>query len=236
MLGKLPFDSVASDHFLFIMFKPLKITTDGKVFFWSDIHSGHEKILNGRGFVSTKEAKEVLIDRCNKTVSNNDILCLLGDSVVGAGENGQAEFEHLLNTLNYKELYALPGNHPSGFSQVYKEALANGARHDQYLRLKIEKFGRPVYLVPNYFEITLHGRYIILSHYPILSWNKMADYSWNIFGHCHNSLVLSEWVRENYLKGLCLDVGVEAQSFPIEFNEIKELFKNRKKLEIDHHV
>ena len=132
------------------MFKPLKIK-DSKVFFWSDLHIQHDLVLNGRGFKNVNEARNTLFKRWNNRVTNEDVGFLLGDSVVGAKDKGKEAFELLLYTLNYKELFVLPGNHPSGFSQVYKETLTNGGIHNEFLALTTEKYGRPVHLLPNYF-------------------------------------------------------------------------------------
>lgn len=226
------------------MIKPLKFTTDN-VFFFSDFHCSHAKdfILNPRGFKTAEEGKEILIKNWNAKVTNNDICFLLGDSVVGAGPNGREVFSEILRRLNYKEIYIMPGNHFSGFSSLFEEKIKYGI--DLHYRLSFNGkniqteemgiSGHIIHLIPNYFEIQVKNQFIVLSHYPILSFNGQNKKSICIFGHTHNNLGKSN-IGKEYLKGRVLEVSPEAiGNFPLSFGEVMERIGNREAIKIDHH-
>lgn len=221
--------------------KALKFNTtkDSNVFFFSDFHASHERdfILGPRGFKDAKEAKETLIKNWNSKVTCNDIVFLLGDTVVGAGTEALNVFNELLFSLNYKAIYIMPGNHPSGYTQKFYEVLnMNGI--DDFYRLSFrpsDHQDKMAHLIPNYFEITVDNKFIVLSHYPIFSYNNISKNAWMLFGHCHNNLSKSELGKE-YLKGKVLDVGPESiGNFPISFSELSVILNLKENLDIDHH-
>lgn len=107
---------------------------------------------------------------------------------------------------------------------------------DEHLRFKWEiSSNKTVYLIPNYLEICIEGQLIVMSHYPILSWNKMSKGSYMLYGHVHNNLCKTQWIKQNYLTGKCLDLSVESTPEPLEFAEIQKIMQNKKTLEVDHH-
>ena len=208
-----------------------------KVFFWSDLHIKHAKdfILNPRNFANAEEAEQICIKRWNAKCTNDDVGFLLGDNIVGAGENGKSALMNVLHQLNFSELYLMPGNHPSGFSSLFRQFIKENLCPDMHLRFRINlNDNKTVYLIPNYFEIVVEGQIIVLSHYPILSWNKMKE-SFMLYGHVHNNLRKTEWIRNNYMKGKNHDLSVESSPEPLEFAEIQEIMKNKMILHVDHH-
>lgn len=208
-----------------------------RVYFFSDLHVCHERdfILGPRGFKTAEESKETLIKNWNERVTNNDTIFLLGDTVVGAGTKGLEVFDELLRRLNYRALYVLPGNHPSGYTQRFDEVIAN-TNIDNYFRLTFSLDGfKTIHLVPNYFEIYVNGKSIVLSHYPILSYNGMNKGGFLLHGHSHGNLSRSEIGRE-YSKGKVLEVSPEViGNAPISFDEVFTLLNGRSNLNIDHH-
>lgn len=209
-----------------------------KVFFFSDIHASHEKdfILNPRGFKSASEGKEIIINNWNSKVSNEDICFLLGDTVVGAGQNSETVFDEILRRLNYRELYICPGNHFSGFKQKFESEFNSGNRMDIYQRLTFLVDGvRSVHMIPNYYEIFVNHVPVVLSHYPILSYNGLSRDALHIFGHTHAKLKESRLGKE-YLNGRVLEVTPESiGSSPISFSEVMVLIGNKRSIKVDHH-
>ena len=55
------------------------------------------------------------------------------------------------------------------------------------------------------------------------------------FGHCHNNLEKTDWIKNNYLKGKCIDFSWDCYKRPIDFDEIIKIVDKKDILKIDHH-
>ncbi len=218
-----------------------------KIFFFSDFHHSHAKLLESRGFPTIEEHDETIINNWNSVVDNNSIVFFLGDLVLGAGEKSKEVYSQLLEKLNYKELYCGMGNHGAGYKQLFNRNLEFN-QIDKYYRLnithqslyengcKLENLGdKKIYFIPNYYEIFIGNQPVILSHYPILSFNGQRNSAIHLHGHCHNSLHKTEWIDKNYYAGRVMDVGYEGIKNPISFNQIKEIMDKREIRTFDHH-
>lgn len=217
-------------------------TEDSKVYFVSDLHYKHSPqwdipIWKQRGFNSSDEHCDGIIKNHNNVVTNNDICFFLGDSVIGAGADSTQVFKNLFqNCLNYKTAYIMPGNHWAGYRTLFNSALEAGNRIDEFYRLKIDEInGREVYFIPNYYEIIMGYRLFVMSHYPILSWHDHGKGSIMLFGHVHNNLRKTDWIKDNYLKGKTLDISWDCYQRPLSSEEILKMTNNKKILKIDHH-
>lgn len=108
------------------MLKPLKIAACAEeVWFISDLHYGHTKLVESRGFKTIEEHNDTLVARWNERVTDSGTVFHLGDLIVGAGESSAPEFDfwRLLHRLRFKHLYLLWGNHPAKQHQAYKAAV-----------------------------------------------------------------------------------------------------------------
>lgn len=151
---------------------------------------------------------EEIIRRWNEKVPENGIVYNLGDIAM----NNPRGTRDVLNRLNGR-IYLIRGNHEEialdnnvidRFENVY-----------DYLRLEV-----------------IDGNIrqdIMLFHYPIASWDKMHRGSWNLFGHCHNSL--------NKDLGKSIDVGVDGNNFtPLSYYDVKSIMDTKEiLLPFDHH-
>ena len=64
------------------------------------------------------------------------------------------------------------------------------------------------------------GQDIIMCHYPLGSWRKLKQNSWNLHGHCHGNYEIYNPFSKNLPQ---LDVGVDSHNFyPLSFDELKE--------------
>ncbi len=204
------------------------------IWFWSDMHIGHKceswavPLWENRCFKSVEEHDKTLIERWNTNIKDNSIVFHLGDIMFGT--KGEERLETLISNLKFKELYVLGGNHHAGFKQLLQKSLCqeDGIR---FLHIGDKK----VYFVSNYFEIIVCGQPIVLSHYPIASWNGQSKGSWMIHGHCHGNLYKSEIGKILY-KCKIMDVGVENCPKPISFSGIRTAFKVKENLTFDHHT
>ena len=200
----------------------------------ADLHYCHEKLVESRGFKNIEEHNAAIIKGVNSKVTERDTLFLLGDTVLGAGDKSLETFNYILQVLNYRELYVMPGNHWAGFRTLFNGQMQN--KIDEYYRLKIETgSGRTIYFIPNYYEIFVGSQPIILSHYPIVSWNGISKGVIHLFGHEHSNLSGVPWLEENYLIRKCMDVGFEAIGSPLEFSEIMSIMDKKQIVGVGHH-
>jgi calcineurin-like phosphoesterase family protein len=204
------------------------------IWFWSDLHIGHRceywetPLWKNRGFNSVEEHDQTLIERWNKNITLESVVFLLGDIMFG--HNGKERLKDLFYNLNFKEIYLLGGNHHAGFKQHLSDSyIQNGVRCQSYGY-------KTVYFVPNYLEIIVCGQPIIISHYPLASWNGQAKGSIMVHGHCHGNLYKSELGKILYKHCKIVDIGVENQPKPISFPKLRALFNNMKNVAFDHHT
>jgi calcineurin-like phosphoesterase family protein len=161
---------------------------------------------------------------------------VLGDTVLGAGENSYNVFCTLLNVLKYHTLYIAGGNHTAAIRRIFNDNLKAGGAVDEFYRLKVREFQRDVYIIPNYYEIFIGGQHVVLSHYPILSFNGMGRDSIHLHGHSHSSLKKNQWINDNYLTAKVLDVGLENTMLaPLPYLEIEKIMEIKEDKTFDHH-
>lgn len=188
-----------------------------KRWFTSDTHYYHYNIIRytNRPFDNVVEMNEALIANHNAVVGIDDALYHIGDF-------GFAEPEKLVEIvqqLNGKK-YLILGN------------------HDKTIRKNIEKiFQYHFEWIGDYLEITQQDHMIergkqniVMSHYPMLSWNKAHHGAWMLHGHCHSTMDhLNKDVRR-------YDVGVDGNEYkPICYDELKVIMAGRSHVAVDHH-
>lgn len=142
--------------------KPKKLSVEeiierGKnLFFISDLHMGHEKLIkNLRGFSSVEEHDNLIIENWNRRVNKRDVVWVLGDLTM---ENNNYDFLDKLNGIKFVVL----GNHDK-------------PNHVNDLLKKVNKVGGMVKL----------GKYsVVLTHCPIHE-SEIDRFKLNIHGHVH---------------------------------------------------
>lgn len=208
-----------------------------KIFFFSDPHINHAKLLESRGFSTIEEHDKTIIDNWNSVVDNESTVFMLGDFVLGAGEKSFDVYYNLLKVLNYRRLYICAGNHHAALKKLWEMAKLNGEPIDDYYRksLYLEDKNKKVYFIPNYYEIFVGSVPVVLCHYPIISFNGQRAGTILCHGHCHSSLHKNEWLENNFYKGRVIDVGYEEIKKPISFNELQEIMDKREIVTFDHH-
>lgn len=167
------------------------------VFFTSDTHLGHAKIMTlggGRPFASLKEHDETLIKNWNSRVTPDDVVFHLGDF----NYKSSVDADFYLKQLNGKK-FLIIGNHD------HQKTITADGWEDTF----------------TYQEIELNGEKITLCHYPIAEWNQYYRGAWMLHGHVHG--IVSEQVP--IVKNR-VDVGVDNFNFaPATFDEIKNYNK-----------
>lgn len=169
------------------------------VFFTSDLHFGHESIVDfrrsvhGQDFQDAEDVNIWLMDRWNARVRPKDLVWVLGD-VVWGNENLK-----WLDTLNGTKNLIL-GNHD----------LEKG---HYFLKGYMSKF-KEIYGVKKKYGF-------VMSHVPIHP-NELAYRSWktNVHGHIHHKEKMLE--EPEYI-----NVNVDVNSgFPLTLEEIRERIKD----------
>lgn len=162
-------------------------------YYISDTHFSHKNVIkfDNRQFSTIEEMDEVLINNINKVCTRADHLYILGDMFWKT-----CNCIDYLNKIDNPNLHLIIGNH-----DMIKNA--------QFRKKFIE-------IVP-YKELkdTANGKEynIILSHYPILFWNKQHYGSIHLFGHVHNSL--ENDICENIYKQLQDKYGITGKAYNV---------------------
>jgi calcineurin-like phosphoesterase family protein len=99
----------------------------------SDYHFNHslQAVLQKRGFKTAEEMNEGLIKVHNETVPKDGIVFNFGDYCLSDPEGETVK--ETLKRLNFKVMYIMKGNHPSGVNKLHRETV--DARKDEMLKV-----------------------------------------------------------------------------------------------------
>ena len=166
------------------------------IYFTSDQHFGHANIIRfcNRPFQSVAEMNAAMIERWNAKVNNSDTVYILGDLFFRT-----REVEPVLEKLRGKK-HLILGN------------------HDRSWLGKVD-LSRHFESVGCYAQINDSGRFYMLCHYPLLSYEHDRT-SYMIHGHIHNNVTADFWPlivkRERVL-----NASVEVNDYsPVSFDEL----------------
>jgi calcineurin-like phosphoesterase family protein len=203
---------------------------DQKIWFVSDLHLGHDKpfILGPRNYQNVNEAYSHTHQMLNEHIGPNDVVFNLGDVVIGAGANSLDYAKRIVH-LSCKHQYFIWGNHNAGVHQMYDDCRKDiGLLADDIEIYPLSYPNSPFTFLGHYAEISIDGRVVVLTHYPIASWNHMSKGSINVCGHSHRNLPDDKKLRR-------IDVGWEWKRRPVEWNEIITEVGDRPTVGPDHH-
>lgn len=171
------------------------------IWFTSDLHLSHTNVIsmNNRPFRSVQQMNEEIIKRWNKKIAPNDVVYVLGDVCWGWNSQKIKETFSKMNGIKY----LIYGNH----DRIKNHELANVWAE----------------IVP-YKRINIDNESIVLSHYPILDWDRAYHKGYHLYGHCHGMLDLREFTKlMKHNNQRCMDVGVDTHNYyPWSWEEIKE--------------
>lgn len=138
-------------------------------YYIADLHFGHANALkfDNRPFDNIQEHDKYIIDRWNEIVKSSDNVYILGDI---SWHNAEKTIE-IYKNLDGK-LHLIIGNHDHKL-----------LKHKDVCSLFCE--------ICDYKELKIDNKICVLSHYPILCFNKHYYGVYHFYGHVHNSY---EWV------------------------------------------
>lgn len=173
------------------------------IWFTADSHFFHSKMWKEfepqtRPFKSTEEMNDELIARWNAVIKPTDTVYHLGDfACIWYSSKAVYMFEELCKKLQGHK-YIIPGNHD-----------------DKRLLLEQTK----VKVLPAQFVLCWNKQHFILSHFPMLTWDRSHYGTFQLFGHHHGHLQ-TKWRQ--------MDVGVDAHNLtPISIEQVYKTLINR---------
>lgn len=199
----------------------MKKRIEKEPFFISDLHLGHHNVIkfDGRPYHNVDEMHVDIIRRWNEVVGDDDIVYYLGDLAMRVNDTTKWIIYQLKGKIHF-----IMGNHDD-----YRDISKLGRWEH------IHEYGTEIMVKDDDAENKRDNGYqqIIMSHYPILSWNKAHHGSWHLHGHCHGSLMKG---NQDYYKRKVMDVGCNVINYtPISYSEVKDVMKKRVVSAVDHH-
>lgn len=238
-------------------------TKDQDIFFMSDPHFGHKNICKAtsswsdttecRDFISVEAMDSYIIDQINRLVGEDDILFVLGDWSFGGEDN----IWKSRIRINCKNIHFIIGNHDH---HIERGIVFKGAKREEPYGKIIP--GKPIggeypdYVsvdapdmfssISHYKRISIDGQEIVMSHFPMIAWDRSHKGSWMLHGHSHGTLftdAATQWAGSDYWykTSKILDVGVDSifkifgEYKPLKFQEIRKIMNKREVIFNDHH-
>ncbi|MFE5790637.1 metallophosphoesterase [Rhodococcus erythropolis] len=201
------------------------------VFFTSDLHFGHLKVAEDRGFYSADEHDEYVLGSLVDQTQVGDQVWILGDLTVGGRAAEDRALAMLGVALAGRSLHLIPGNHDSC------HPMANRNSHNR-VRAFYEVFDS----VQLFARRRIGAQKVLLSHFPY--WGDHTDEDrgvqfrlqdegeWLLHGHTHNqergpawdsSTVWNDGERSKYPNHKQVHVGWDAWGRLAELAELEEI-------------
>lgn len=180
-----------------------------KRWFTSDLHFGHEFISKLRGFDSVDEHDKAVLNTLLTDETKDKVLFMLGDFCLG-GRELKKRYLRILGK-HYGEMYFIWGNHDSGLQQAIYQ-VPKAVRDIEHIR-----------------KTKVNGQRIVMSHYPMLTWEGSHRGYWHLHGHCHGNLPTD---KTRYR----LDVGWDVWRRPISFFDVESQFYKHECELVSHHM
>lgn len=209
------------------------IESDGlKVWFTSDLHLGHQRdfIWEARGYNSPEHHTNSIIDTINEHVREGDILFNLGDLCLNTQ---QPQLDDYLDRIVCKNMWCLWGNHNNPHEKtVYRPGRNRLCPSREVNWVYPVKYKNMSY-IGHYHEVAVNGQFIVMCHYPFMSWNKLSDGAWCLCGHEHGGLPAT---RPEATDGKILDLGWDLYHRPLSFDDLRGYMSKKNMCSVGHHV
>ena len=188
-----------------------------KLWFTSDLHFGHRNVIRfcARPFTDEKDMAEKLISNWNKQVGENDIVFVLGDTF---WFNDSRNIKKVLDRLNGKTIYMLPGNHDD-FTHYHRVDTERIKLLSDVVVMWLQEFN------------SNKKHEIWMSHYPMMTWPHRDHNTIQLFGHIHSKKGgrPGDMDQDLPLHWNQCDVGCDYWNYePVSYDTLKEFFKSRK--------
>lgn len=181
------------------------------VLFTSDLHFGHRKAAEHRGFADAEQHDRALVENWNAAVTRDDDVWILGDLAASSPTYALS----LLRTLPGRK-HLISGNHDKTHP-MHRDS-------HKHLRTYLGAFES----VQSAARRRIDGREVLLSHFPYRrdrgemrhgQWRLREEGLWLLHGHTHGRERLTHFSRE-------VHVGVDAWDLaPVRLDEVNALIE-----------
>jgi calcineurin-like phosphoesterase family protein len=183
-------------------------------FIISDPHFNHGKIINyeQRPFDNAKHMNETIVTNWNNEVTDRDRVFVLGDVMFS---RNSSEILEMLNKLNGKIIIIL-GNHDKPLTDLAKHGKV--VFNQGKIRIIRER------ILDTKVCITEGMPYekVVMSHYPIFSWNGKYHGRKHFYGHVHTGDEWKDFMKLNFKNAY--NVSVELLGYtPRTFRDAIEI-------------
>tara|TARA_R110000772_G_scaffold249530_2_gene363850 strand:+ start:33053 stop:33712 length:660 start_codon:yes stop_codon:yes gene_type:complete len=204
-------------------------TAESKLYVSGCLHLNHDPkwkmpLWKARGFLSSKEMTDDIINGINKKCRKEDNLLVLGDFCL----NTQfCEFLDLLDRINPK-IWMIEGNHPNPWLKEYEKWSI-----EEFGHLALDVDWRGMRYMGHYISLKWNNKSFVANHYPFAVWDGCQNGVLSIHSHNHGSYTPS--LPKSNVGGKQLDCGYDVHRAPLSFEEITLIMDN-KDIEVrDHH-
>ena len=196
--------------------KTLTIENSDKLFFTSDPHFGHERIIEycNRPFASVHDMNKRLTENWNTLIQEDDLIVIAGDFCLG----GKQMWEKYLSYLNGRKIL-VEGNHDHKVPDYLFELVT------PMLNMEVKDVDTNKY------------QRITVCHYAMLSWHQSHKGAWQLFGHWHGRSLLDPkrddivgFIEEEQKQIFKVnssrqyDVGVDNNNYyPVSYRTVKRI-------------
>jgi calcineurin-like phosphoesterase family protein len=184
------------------------------IWFIADLHIGHKNILfhqpNRIEAMSLENKDDIkghdsyIVNMWLSQTKKGDHIYVLGDMIMG----NQQFAIYVLNRLksNGCKIHLVVGNHDKSI------------RNMTNMFESIDLIKRVIFK-KNEFEFLNADFEVILSHYPLKSWEGKCRGSMNLYGHVHDNAL---WVDED--DDLCFNVGIDSKHSKYKLYSLEEIY------------
>ena len=134
-------------------------------YFTADLHIGDKTIARWRGFDSVDEHDELLLSRLREHLCQDDELWLLGDICKAT----VAYAQRVREAIPCERVHVVIGNHDTSAKFV---TCGGYASVDYYAQVG---------------KVLRDGYKFVMSHYPMLDWDRAYNGSYMLHGHIHST-------------------------------------------------
>lgn len=179
-----------------------------ELWFTSDTHFGHKRMLEFRGYEDVVEMDKDLIRCWNSRISPKDRVYHLGDFSF----HNRGRTHGVIDALN-GSICLIRGNHDERIIKGDLEKRFEWVKYQYFL--KIDKQTQ-----------------IMMNHCAFLTWWGSHRGSWCLHGHSHGSLIQNQDPKGPRR----MDVGVDTNDmYPYHLEEIRKHMATRSHEVVDHH-
>lgn len=163
------------------------------VYVSADWHIDHKNILKycNRPFYTVKDHDNHIVAAINKCVQPGDTLYFLGDMLFANEKYYEQNLVDLLNNINCRDIRWCRGNHDPNLYRMNHLKYSADSLLDAF----------------DYKEVNVNNKFVVMSHYAFVTWNKSHRGAYHFYGHTHSTM--EDELDIKFPGRLSMDVGID---------------------------